>query len=236
MIYILDNDPALAAQMLDDKSLDTQIRDIAQVLCNVHIMVIYSIRTDNILERGARINKLPLLFKYSNQYNEWTHWARECRANYLYLVELGAMCSNEYCFRYEDRSGLVKLNKYHLAIIWAGDNVPDLPECPHGYCKQDKYSDFFGTINFQTNIPIYCKDKYSLSNLPLVMPKKYIRNYIFRELLDSGSIPEHILSYRNFYRAKFIRQYSKDYFIIGHNEEHCGGTWTNRDKPEWLKL
>lgn len=127
MIYILDNDPKLTAQYLDDKSFDEMIKDIAQVLCGVHYFL------------GKRIEEMPMSPHNNQSLIKWGDWARECKANYLYLVELGLECINEKATRFGITNpgfgNLVlndgiradyKLTRYDKAILWARENVPDL--------------------------------------------------------------------------------------------------------------
>jgi hypothetical protein len=134
-IYILDQDTKLCAQMLDDTALSRAIREIAQVLCNVHWICCDLLLKD--YQKTGKYNefyphKIPLSCKGEN--NPWSTWTRECRANYRWMVELGMACCQEYTLRFtKDRDvnaypALTKF-KYHKmqsVIEWARDNVPDL--------------------------------------------------------------------------------------------------------------
>jgi hypothetical protein len=115
MIAILDNDPKKCAEMLDDKSLDRMIKDIAQVLCNAHYFLSEGDYKKNYTA------PLPLSAPNNKFIWIWSQWARECVANYKYLTELGIECNYEYQERFN------KLHNSNLVIHWAYDNVPDLP-------------------------------------------------------------------------------------------------------------
>jgi hypothetical protein len=66
--------------------------------------------------------------------SHWTQWIRECKANYLYLVELGIYCCREFHFRNEKKCDSKKVengddhcgawHKMRNVIDWARDNNP----------------------------------------------------------------------------------------------------------------
>lgn len=111
-IYILDNDPVKCAQSLDDKSLNKMIKDIAQVLCNVHRKIEFD-------KHYMYVTNIPL--KPTDWDSKWSQWARECRANYLYLVDLLETCLGEYSFR---KLPCKFYFKFFNITIWARDNCP----------------------------------------------------------------------------------------------------------------
>lgn len=145
MIYILSNDHKETASMLDDKSLDKQIRDIAHTLFMVNYLYVCRqeqcdhLKLCQILKetgfKHAKRNKDGYLVE-----SKWCQWARECKANYLWLVELGTACLDErfdrlgvFEERYEHDTPYIHCLKYkelkvEKAIEWARYNVPDLPE------------------------------------------------------------------------------------------------------------
>lgn len=201
MIYILDNDPAKSAEYLDDRSLDVQIQDIAQVLCNVDWET---------SDGGGPIN-----WKYTKTLDSWTQWAKQCKANYLWLVKYLDNSLDERLYR-SNLESLHKLyNKYRLIYEWARDNVPDLPEVE------------------DTHDPYQIKCMLMATPLPLVIPKKYITDCGLP--LKSGWIHPKYHSYRNYYQAKILSQINKgDEIIWGLKPPKI--TWTNRQKPDWLEL
>jgi hypothetical protein len=218
MIYIIDSDPTKCAQALDDKSLNVMIRDIAQVLCNVHyIYEAYDMLYD--------VSKVPLKVKTKTilAEDQWSQWARECVANYKYLVELGLALCVEFSRRSDrladskDGDADFDIHPLNKTIRWARDNVPDLP-IPIGSMVID-------TNNVAHTIR---------TPFPLVMPKKYILSIPYnngKEVMahiDNGTTEwDTVSSYRNYYQAKLtIRMAKVDNKIV----------WTNREKPQWIHL
>lgn len=221
MIYILDNDPKLAASYLDDKSLDSMIKDISQVLCNVHHAELYKKNQETKIDRTVfqivedynRLEtNLPLKYKQNKgQWGKWTQWARECKANYLYLCDLCWELEKEHRYRFNKYKNLGFLN-------YARDNVPDLPVKCRSY-------------------------NYGMTDIPLVMPEKY-----FALKFEEVYIKDHrepyktqliIQSYRNYYQAKLEQKYMRADCGCAHA---CDCPWenpikfTNRSKPTWLEI
>lgn len=215
MIYILDNDPKLCAEMLDDRSLDSMIKDIAHVLNGVH----YCLR-----DRDWK------LIKASSK--PWIYWAIECRANYLYLAKLGIACIDE---RY-DRLGIFeeresgegpythcieyKKLKQEATIEWAVANVPNLPD-----------------ILWQGDLVAGHGIYRELQSLPLVVPKKYILHDHDEECYDwtvlrntLGEADTVVASYRNYYRVKLFQAYRKAAKNI-----KLFPKWTNQEVPDIWK-
>ncbi len=227
MIYILDQDPKKCAEMLDDKSLDKMILDIAQVLCNVHHIKSSEYCKDGRIvsdtEYFSIVSKIPLSYKHDKgkitALLKWTRWARECKANYLGLVELG----DNLLVEHEYRGGAWKGKERNVvkAIFWARDNVPDLPVCGCKIESNDPEIQELMGCGFPTPLPF-----------PLVIPKKsyvYKNNRDTRYALALNAI-DRIESYRDYYKSNitaYIRRSSGKSFaepVI----------WTNRSKPEWL--
>lgn len=240
-IYILDEGPAQCAQALDDKSLGNMIKDIAQVLCNVswffqqkltmcdscrYYLISPTKNPCTCIKNDDRYYKIPLLPK--NFTDSWTKWARGCKANYLYLVELGLECSKEYALR----KGLLSENYHKMdnVLEWVRDNVPDLPD---------------------TLLLTHPPQPSPRTPFPLVMPKKYNIPYIehYSHWLD-GSFSKGYMasatieSYRNYYQEKLKQKFKKCNSIFESNNEICGGSdltyfevkWTRQTKPEWLNF
>lgn len=238
-IYILHNDPSKCAEMLDDKSLDLMIKDIAQVLCNTH-------REGNRRVYDPFLLTIPLAYRYKNKcINSWTQWARECKANYLYLVELAATCLNEASFRSYDAKYLESLKKWFTIIIWCNDNVPDLPY-KYSSCHSCDYGD---------DAPCVCDsviyNNINYTNPPLVMPEKYITDLPwscdgcgYDDLPHDCDVAEEVRiieSYRNYYQAKFKTRIDRlmtqtDSVSDDLWQEMINVFWTNRKKPDWLQL
>lgn len=227
-IFILSENHQETAQFLDDKSLDKMIRDIAQVLCNVHWL-----DENNDVDTYNYPNGIKWPVEWASSADcrcRWTQWARRCKANYLYLVELGLCCCNEQFYR-----GNRKFHKFSRAISWARDNVPSLksctnkeklctPECRESSCLWDREH----------------------TSVPLIMPIKYMKLW-YRDSFyhEDDDIKENALinSYRAYYQAKIEQRYNKrpclgTPHIFATVCIHCiwDSWWTNRQKPEFIKI
>jgi len=233
-IYILDDNPVECAKMLDDKSLNKMIKDIAQVLCNVHeerlnkafkIINEAKIAEDEELRKNMSFYQMEQLIKYDEdiplQYKtnkfllEWSLWARKCKANYLYLVELGVTLCDEHACRFYKKEKPHKIIKYESTIAWAKDNIPDLPSC----------------INKEKCCTPECRKTSCFWDretrpVPLIMPKKYYSIYSkqYTRWNSGKSLHDIVSLYRNYYQAK-LRQ-----------KPACFIKYTNRTKPEWITL
>lgn len=214
-IFILHEDPTELAKMLDDHSLNEMIKYIAEVLCNVHREV------SNVKVYDKFLDTIPLEFKYKNEnYNEWSKWARECKANYLWLARLLDECLNEHEHRFnctrKEKNNVTKLyDKYFDTMILANNNVPDLPE-----------GQMLCTADFPTRNSINL-----LTPFPMTVPKKYM--YFNRKKLNCNydEKREIINSYRIFYREKIRKYYKKKPSCFESKIK-----WTNREMPDWINL
>jgi hypothetical protein len=148
---------------------------------------------------------------------KWSHYVRECRANYLFMVELGIALCDEHAHRFFKAGKTHKIVKFEKIMAWARDQVPDLPDW--GNYKKD------GT-RISLGKP---------SPLPLVLPRKYQYKGITK--LDA------IESYRNFYQSKIKQKIHKIDHTIGCGCPQCDEgfenkkpKWTKRERPLWLNL
>jgi hypothetical protein len=99
-IFVLDNDTRLAALYHCDKHVVKMILETAQLLCTAH-------RELDGDERAARLS----FYRATHKNHPCAKWARETRANYLWLYDLLKWLLHEYTFRYSkvhkvERDGL----------------------------------------------------------------------------------------------------------------------------------
>ena len=73
-IFVLDENPQVAAQMHNDKHVVKMILETAQLLCGVHHMV------------GGDYD-IP--YKLSHKNHPCAIWVRQCIENYIWLCDLG---------------------------------------------------------------------------------------------------------------------------------------------------
>lgn len=229
-IYILGT-PEETAQELDDRSLDFMIKDIAQVLCNVHHKIIDDKNTCHCFEKDC-----PLVFEEHEKIplesivditglSEWILWAQECAANYKYLVELGEKCCAEFFWRFQEYENLEhhkkkeKIDKFNEAIIWSSINVPDLPAIPGMHNSDGRLSDgaFYDYIGKRDN------GRFLGTPFPIVMPKRY-----HQEETAGNMIFGIIHSYQKYYQVQLKKQYNTG--------KQISPSWTRRQQPTWINL
>lgn len=108
-IFVLDENPQVAAKMHNDKHCIKMILESAQLLCGVHHM------TDPLTTE-----QVP--YKLSHKNHPCSIWARQCIENYIWLCDLGLALCEEYTYRYGKR------HKSQDIIEWCLINKPDLKE------------------------------------------------------------------------------------------------------------
>jgi hypothetical protein len=139
IIWFLDESPKKTAQFLDDQALSDQIKNIAQVILQIHYKCIDHRALT--LGEAQRIEKnMPLEFfhadelegLYNNKDNLYANWGYECKANYNFLVNLGEQCCKEYnrrsckCINCRGSNCPYRFQHTLLPIIkWALNNIPE---------------------------------------------------------------------------------------------------------------
>lgn len=221
MIYILDSDITKISVYLDDKSLDNMIKDIAKTLFMVHYLKLA--RENKHLEISELLKQTGFKAGIRNKDgalidDKFTQWGTECRANYLYLVELGLACNKEYTIRTNfDSHKLLKV------LAWCKVFIPDLP---------DKSTQVSGTGSTPVIIENYT------TSFPLVIPKRYIATS--NDLIKFPNENGFVISYRSYYQSKLKqKQCLKHDACIYAKKGYCLKneiTWTNRQKPEWMEI
>jgi hypothetical protein len=224
-IYILDEDPKLCVQALDDESLDKMIKDIAQVLCNIHWEIYWHEGKEVYGDRQLPSMKY-LLAEKSKTIHEWAEWARECKSNYIFLIDLLCSLLSELTYRIylplDDKHNNLWW-KYGDIARWMRDNMPNLP--------------------LYKELP----SDGSRSQLPLVMPKKYSEHTPANRRSNKLKIQDKFElyhAYRNYYKAKLrqlkftaTKQAARNVVNnTGKSNTVTFPRWTKRKKPEWLAL
>lgn len=108
-IFVLDENPQVAAQMHNDKHCIKMILESAQLLCGVHHMI-----------DPTSTPQVP--YKLSHKNHPCSIWVRECIENYIWLCDLGLSLCEEYTYRYGKR------HKSQDVIEWCMTNIPNLKE------------------------------------------------------------------------------------------------------------
>jgi len=102
-IFILSEDPVLAAQAHCDKHVVKLILECAQMLCS-----------------ALPPNQAP--YKRTHFNHPCTVWSRTSKQNYEWLIKYGLALCDEYTYRYN------KTHKSMAVIEWCRSNMPELPD------------------------------------------------------------------------------------------------------------
>lgn len=105
-IFVLDENPTIAAQMHNDKHVVKMILETAQLLCGVHHSI------------NSEYSDIP--YRLSHKNHPCAIWVRECIENYTWLCDLGIALCEEYQYRYGKR------HKSLDVIEWALLHRPNL--------------------------------------------------------------------------------------------------------------
>lgn len=107
-IFVLDENPQIAAQMHNDKHVVKMILETAQLLCGVHHM-------------SDPTSTVQVPYKLSHKNHPCSIWSRECIENYVWLCDLGLSLCEEYTYRYGKR------HKSQDVIEWCLVHNPNIP-------------------------------------------------------------------------------------------------------------
>lgn len=113
-IFVLDEDPAVAARYHCDKHVVKMITESAQLLCSAYYY------TDWVLSK-------PIPYKLSHKNHPCAVWVRESNSNWLWLLSLGLNLYAEYKNRY----GQHRTHKAGETLFWLFNNRPELGD--NGY-------------------------------------------------------------------------------------------------------
>jgi len=102
-IFVLDEDPRMAAQMLCDKHVVKMILETFQLLCGANHVL-------------SESKDIP--YKLTHKNHPCSIWTRECLGNYLWLLRHGVSLLREYTHRYN------KIHKCSFTFDWCSKNVP----------------------------------------------------------------------------------------------------------------
>lgn len=104
-IFVLDKNPIISAQMLDDKRVVKMILETAQILCTV-------------LNKYG-VEETP--YKPTHVNHPCTIWSGKTRINFQWLLSHGQALCNEYTNRYSKR------HKSQDVIDWAAELAEKVP-------------------------------------------------------------------------------------------------------------
>lgn len=146
-IFVLDNDPVVAASILMDCHIIKQSLESLQMLSTTQ-QLLGGVKPDYVLYPGVGY---PAKVAYPN--HPCTLWVRTSRENYDWLCSHALAITKEYTARY----GKITVNEKNLT--WCRDNAP--PKFPRT-----------GLTPFALAIPEDLKDKY---RDPIIAYKEYYK-------------------------------------------------------------
>jgi hypothetical protein len=111
-IFILHENPLVAAQMLCDKHVVKMPLETAQLLCNV-----FSAALKAFSSSVSAINyNIIVPYKLTHYNHPCSIWARQSKGNFYWLIKYGKELCGEYTFRYK------KEHKSEAVINWCNNN------------------------------------------------------------------------------------------------------------------
>ena len=162
-IFVLDENPSIAAAMHCDKHVSKMVLESAQMLSTAHRML-DGVETKSRSNSGKRIVKYYMLGDNREYYlynavhfnHPCTIWTRESSQNYLWHYELFCCLCDEYTKRFGDKIHLTDRSlREHLKAT--PNNIPDAemtpfrlamksnPECMNESSPVESYRQFYMT-------------------------------------------------------------------------------------------
>lgn len=143
-IFVLDENPSVAAQMHCDKHIAKMVVESAQMLSTAHRMLDGN-ETKRPSKSGKRMvkywkhpdnNMEQTLYKAVHMNHPCTVWTRESRCNYVWHYELFCELAKEYTYRYGKQHKSFQQLEYILAQ--SPNNIPDIGQTPYRLAMGDQ--------------------------------------------------------------------------------------------------
>lgn len=153
-IFILDRDPVLAAQYQCDKHIVKMPLETAQML------------STNVRLTNGNAKLIPDLVKFTKdgrselyqiayQNHPCTVWARESKANFLWLKDHGLALCTEYSHRYGKMHA-----SFPIIASAMSETIPEGELTPWPLCMPDEYKSLDPVLSYKT---YYIKDKNKIA-------------------------------------------------------------------------
>ncbi len=111
-IFVLDENPVIAAQMLCDKHIVKMPLETAQLLSNVFSI---ALKAPNPFVSTTDQN-IAVPYKLTHSNHPCSLWARQSKGNFCWLIEYGKELCKEYTWRYKRK------HKSEEVIDWCDSN------------------------------------------------------------------------------------------------------------------
>jgi len=212
-IYILDQSTQKCAEFLDDKSLDQQIKDIGQLLCNVIHEGLNSTGFNRCKDSDKHPTshcEIPLRLKYTGNMAAFAEWVEISEDNFIFLYNLGIACCKEYNYRYHGGHPISDtLNHKYKKIL--------------EFCK-----------NFLL-VPDKRINQLELTPIPTAMPEKYILPFDGDPLKSRTVFDYHVKIKGNIACCDVIKSY-RNYYNNKLSNRSAWTVWTVSKLPEWALI
>ena len=135
-IFVLDQDPAIAAKMLCDKHVPKMIVESAQMMSTAHRMLDGSptrrpSKSGKTMQQYYEFDdkvKDELLYKAVHKYHPCTTWTMASKANYVWHYRHFIAMGNEFEYRFgKSHASITKLG---VALAKIPKNIPDIGQTP----------------------------------------------------------------------------------------------------------
>ncbi len=111
-IFVLDENPEIAAKMLCDKHIVKMLLETAQLLSNVFSI---ALKVPNPLVSITDQN-IEVPYKLTHKNHPCSLWARQSKGNFFWLIKYGRELCKEYTWRYKRK------HRSEEVIDWCDSN------------------------------------------------------------------------------------------------------------------
>ena len=159
-VFVLDNDPVVAARFQCDKHVVKMVLESAQLLCSAHHMLM-----SDIPDRFYRL---------THKNHPCSIWARSHPDNYNWLASHATGLLSEYTHRYG------KTHKSTGIIEWCKGNPPlftSAKQLPFAQAMPDQYKDDDPVVAYRN---YYIEDKFT--SIKMVWTKREMPNWMPQQI------------------------------------------------------
>jgi aminopeptidase-like protein len=134
-IFLLDKNLEICATYHCNKHIISQIKESCQLLSTAHRVLDGKLIDKKWIHPDKIIN--DIIYKATHINHPSAIWARQSKANYLFLFELLSRLSEEYTYRYNKIHASTRLFDVlkNAPINISNNALTDVPQCMPDYCK-----------------------------------------------------------------------------------------------------
>ena len=166
-IFVLDEDPTLAAIYQCDKHISKMIVETAQMLSTNIRLTNGNTSISKEFERHLKDPNRKEIYKVSYQNHPCTIWARKTKGNFLWLKKHGLALCDEYNYRYEKIHG-----SYPIIASCRSDTIPVGELTKFELCMPDIYKQE-NAVEAYRNLYAFDKSRFAKWNKVRPPPEWY---------------------------------------------------------------